>query len=265
MNPIVNPKNTADKNEDSTHHPVFEATPAFVRRSQLVIEQILNRIRDDTFPIGAKLPSEREIATQMNVSRTVVREALRVLELAGIAESRIGDGTYVKCSSEPDWKSSISATLTSRLSASVDIMEALEARKALDLSVISLLKEDDTPLDTSVPNQIVDNMRAAIDEGRLSDYLKLSLDIHIAIAEVTGNRILAETERFLVEIVREHFWVIERDYSPEKAEYSFQIHKEMMKAIDRGDFDVAVQMVEHHYNEPSLILMQSITQQDKTR
>lgn len=232
---------------------IFEATGTPVKKSQLVIDQILARINDGTLPIGARLPSERDIAAQMRVSRTVVREALRALELAGVVESRIGDGTYVTYSPEPDKESSVFATLTSSLSASVDVMEALEARRALDLSVIRLLEESGAPVDTSVPNQLVCDMRTAFDQGRLSDYLNLSLDIHVAVAQLTGNRILTEVVAFLVDVTRKHLWVIERKYSPEKVELSFGIHAEMVEAIESQDFDAATRAVQRHYDDyPSL-------------
>ena len=60
-----------------------------------VIEQIQKNIMDGTFKKGDKLPSERELSEKMAVSRTSIREALRVLETMGVVESRQGEGNFI--------------------------------------------------------------------------------------------------------------------------------------------------------------------------
>ncbi len=53
------------------------------------------RIQSDEFKIGDRLPPERDIAEEMEVSRSVVREAIIMLELQGLVEVRKGSGVYV--------------------------------------------------------------------------------------------------------------------------------------------------------------------------
>ncbi|MBI3998745.1 MAG: FadR family transcriptional regulator, partial [Armatimonadetes bacterium] len=65
------------------------------RKSALVAEQLIEAIRSNVYRVGSRLPPERVIAEQMGVSRPSVREALSALQLAGVLESRPGDGTYV--------------------------------------------------------------------------------------------------------------------------------------------------------------------------
>jgi GntR family transcriptional repressor for pyruvate dehydrogenase complex len=59
------------------------------------VEQILAGIRSGLFPPGSALPAERTLASQLQVSRGSLREALRVLEHAGVLDIRTGSGTYV--------------------------------------------------------------------------------------------------------------------------------------------------------------------------
>lgn len=66
------------------------------KKSTLVARWVLEQIRARRYPEGTKLPSEREIAQILRVSRPPVREALSALQIAGIVEIRPGDGTYVK-------------------------------------------------------------------------------------------------------------------------------------------------------------------------
>lgn len=63
---------------------------------EVVIEEIQQRIINGTLNKGDKLPSERDLAEQLNVSRTSVREAMRALEVLGIIHVKQGGGNYIK-------------------------------------------------------------------------------------------------------------------------------------------------------------------------
>jgi GntR family transcriptional regulator, transcriptional repressor for pyruvate dehydrogenase complex len=65
------------------------ATPSLVYRS------LLRSIRDGLMVPGAKLPNERELAQQLNTSRTAVRSALAMMERQGLVLRRVGSGTYL--------------------------------------------------------------------------------------------------------------------------------------------------------------------------
>ena len=60
-----------------------------------IVEQIVDLIHDGSLKKGDKLPPERSLADMMNVSRTSVREALKVMEIMGIIEIRPGEGSVV--------------------------------------------------------------------------------------------------------------------------------------------------------------------------
>ncbi|MGH2531210.1 MAG: FadR/GntR family transcriptional regulator [Thermomicrobiales bacterium] len=66
------------------------------RLSQQIVAQVCQLIRDQRVQPGDRLPPERELAEQLEVSRSSLREALRTLEVAGLIESRHGGGTYVR-------------------------------------------------------------------------------------------------------------------------------------------------------------------------
>jgi DNA-binding FadR family transcriptional regulator len=74
------------------------------RLYRMIANQIGERIDQGDFPAGSRLPSERDLAEQLQVSRASVREALIALEIEGRVEVRIGSGVYVRdtsASSEP--------------------------------------------------------------------------------------------------------------------------------------------------------------------
>ena len=61
----------------------------------MIADQIVGRIRAGDFPRGSRLPSERELAEQLQVSRASIREALIALEIEGYVEVRVGSGVFV--------------------------------------------------------------------------------------------------------------------------------------------------------------------------
>lgn len=65
------------------------------RLYRVIADKIAQKIRDGEFPIGSRLPGERDLAEVLSVSRSSVREALIALELSGYVEVRLGSGVYV--------------------------------------------------------------------------------------------------------------------------------------------------------------------------
>ena len=61
-----------------------------------IADQIAALIDRGEFPAGTRLPAERELARELGVSRTSVREAIISLEIAGKVEVRIGNGIFVR-------------------------------------------------------------------------------------------------------------------------------------------------------------------------
>ena len=100
-----------------------------------VAEIIRAYIADQKLSAGDKLPSEREFAERMGVSRNIVREALRALELSGVIEKRQGKGAFVRAFDPTLLARHMSFGLASDQPAR---QQLLEARVALESAVVSL-------------------------------------------------------------------------------------------------------------------------------
>ena len=84
---------------------------------------------------GDKLPSERELCEQLNVSRTSVREALRIFEILGIIECKIGEGNFIKDSFEDSLLEPLSMTFMLHGSKTGEI---LDLRKFIEPGMAAL-------------------------------------------------------------------------------------------------------------------------------
>src|SRR3954471_19564154 len=88
-----------------------------LQRYEQVAERLAGDIRSGAYAPGERLPSERELARILEVSRASVREAIGALQVAGVVETRPGSGTFVSSrppSSSPAHDASPSAVLEAR-------------------------------------------------------------------------------------------------------------------------------------------------------
>lgn len=138
-----------------------------------VIGSVLNEIKAGKFPIGSRLPPERDLATLNSVSRTTVREAMVALEMLGFVEMRKGSGIYVTSDSGRESPTDLD----------VGAFELMEARRMIESEIASLAAHYITP-------EHVARLRALLSQMKTSEELEAEQadrDFHIAIAEATGN------------------------------------------------------------------------------
>ncbi len=152
-----------------------------------VIEQISALIRSGSIKPGDKLPSEREMAEQLGVSRPPLREAIRVLEYAGIVETRYGDGIYVKNAEMP----LESNPVFSRLLHQYSLKEMIEMRKVVELAAVRFAAERATDEDIETLRGIQRRTEDAV--GDMEAFVECDFLFHSSIAEATGNSMLFRT------------------------------------------------------------------------
>src|SRR3712207_5378221 len=101
--------------------------------SSRIMEQIKDNILRGKLRVGDKLPSERELSTQLGVSRSSVREALRSLDILGVVVSVQGEGTYI----QGDFQDSLCMLMTFMyFMKGCKLKEALQLREILEVESI---------------------------------------------------------------------------------------------------------------------------------
>jgi GntR family transcriptional repressor for pyruvate dehydrogenase complex len=156
--------------------------------------QLLEMIRDKRLQPGQKLPPERELASQLNVSRPSLREALRALSIMNIIEVRQGDGTYVS-SLEPE-------KLVEHLDFVFDLddstfLELIQARKIVESGIAALAAQRITPQEISLLEELQERSKKTVDD--MASFLDVDLQLHAIITGAAGNPFL---ERFQSSISR---------------------------------------------------------------
>ncbi|WP_338057299.1 FadR/GntR family transcriptional regulator [Sphingomonas corticis] len=141
-----------------------------------IVQAIVADIGAGLFPIGSRLPAERDLTERFGVSRPTIREAMIALEMQGLVEARKGSGVFVLSSS--------SATVDDELD--IGAFEITEARRLIEgeVAAVAATEIDEAQLAhlrTVLAEMAQDNDAAAEEADRR---------FHIAIAEATGNAVL---------------------------------------------------------------------------
>lgn len=196
-----------------------------------VVDQVLAVIQDAGLQPGQALPTERELAARIGVSRNVLREGFRVLEGWGLIESRQGSGRYLRRlpASAPDLTGQVS-----RLEVA-SIADVLESRALIEDRIIVLACQRRT---------LPEARRITMLAERLSTWQD-NFDFHVAVAAATHNFML---ERML----REHMQLLsdlrQRDHyeTPEAARVLIAEHRRLAGAIFARDEQTARELLSRH-------------------
>ncbi|MBX3588967.1 MAG: FadR family transcriptional regulator [Ramlibacter sp.] len=197
------------------------------RLYQQIADQIRGLILKGKFPVGGRLPPERDLALQLGVSRPSVREALIALEMEGSVEVRMGAGVYVREVSDR------APSPTRSLGESA--IELLQARSAFEGSVVALACGLATPAGIAVVDKALEEMRSAISEGQSP--LKGDRAFHLAIAALTRNSVM---ERLVMELFDSRHSSLashlrERSDNTETWMAALREHEAILRALESRD------------------------------
>ncbi len=155
------------------------------RLSESAIDQIKEYIIHHDLQSGSRLPSERELGKRLQISRSSIREALRILEIMGLVEVKSGKGTYVK-----DLTGDLFTPLPVWVSDYKDkIHKHFEARLILEPEIAALAARRATPEHIE---RLRENIRIQgnLADDQLADRIQADIDFHCLVAEAARNETL---------------------------------------------------------------------------
>jgi len=218
------------------------------RKSAYAAEQLISAIKNGVYKAGDKLPSERELAKQMGISRPLIREALSALHLAGIIESRPGDGTYIRKNVR---NGRIEAQVLSILEGDVHPVEVLEARKSLEEGIAKLAAEKANTEDLKRIERALTQEEKAAKERDYDNYVKSDRDFHLAIAAASHNSLLEAAVRPLIKIMGQELWGgmdLLYLFNDQGIKQTLDEHRRIFDAIRQRNVTLAVEAVRRHLN-----------------
>lgn len=220
-------------------------TRAFSRSekvSQLVARELVREISESQLPTGAKLPHESAMLESFGVSRSSLREALRILEVHGVVSIRPGPkgGPVVEAAGSSDFARMASLYFYLGDATYGDL---LEARNQIDPVMARLAAERRDRASIKVLNDALDlarNNPSASD----AEWLHASGVFHLVVAGLSGNPVLDMLGEALMEVwMRRLEQVV---YPPRQRDRTITVHVQIADAITAGDGQTAHDLMASH-------------------
>ena len=210
------------------------------RLSDRVADAVLESITARGLHQGDRLPTERELAAQFGVSRTVVREAVRSLVAKEIVDARPGRGLTVSAPEPDTARQSIALFLRGR--PETDYRKVDEVRRLLETEVVALAAARATDAERAALNGVCDEMASRLRD--LTEASRLDVEFHRQIAAATHNELyllmLDALADSLIEIRRSTFRL------PGRPRVALDAHRAIAERIAAADADGArAAMAEH--------------------
>lgn len=231
---------------------MFEKVP-HQRTAEAAAHQIEGLILNGVLRPGDRLPSERDLAERMDVSRPVLREALKSLETRELIASRHGGGTYVADVIGPIFSPPVIALIERHPEAVADF---LEFRKDIEGMAAFHAATRATEADRSILSSIVEQMKEAYEANDDRREVALDVEFHHAVGEAAHNMILLHALRSCYRLLENGIlYNRKRLYNhPTARERVLAQHIEIAESIFSGDASAAKAASDAHIEYVKLSL-----------
>ncbi|MCU0591432.1 MAG: FadR family transcriptional regulator [Desulfobacterales bacterium] len=205
-----------------------------------IVSQLKAAILSGRFKPGERLPTERELTEQFQVSRVVVREAVRELEIKGLVKILQGPtgGAYVTDLSLDHLNS---AFLDLFLYNRVSVAELIQARLLIECEIARIAAGRIEPQSARRLQEALDAEQR--DSGSHAEFVSNRLVFHYLLAELSGNRLLQATASALFQLTGE---VILEVKPVKKVIHRPKEHAEILRALLDHDRHAAALAMQRH-------------------
>lgn len=237
-----------------TPEPEHDLTRAVLRPArghhafEACVEQLATTIRLGVYPHGSALPSERELAERLHVSRSTLREAMAALRQAGLVETRRGRGGGTVVTQ----KASAPAGRAARVSEEqrADWLDALDFRRVVEPGAAELAAR------IGLSEAACEQLRAAHEEvaaaRRPAQHRQADSRFHLTIAALTGSPRLVEAVTAVQACLHEMLLAI--PVLEANIAHSDRQHAALTRAIVAGRPDRAHTVMQEHCDDTAALL-----------
>ena len=214
----------------------MDAKDAKAEKSEKTYERVIKYVKDEIWrgnlKRGERLPSERDLAEMLGVSRNSVREAMRTLSLMGFISSVHGGGNFISC----DLEQNLSETLQMMmLMGETNFLQVSQLRRGLESETAHQFRQLCRLTGRDEPDP---------EKGSLYDQ-----KFHTLLCEASGNKLIYAIFMAMLSTINDfistmYARIVQDD---EQAEQLYLSHEKLVDALKRNDGDDAVRAIHEHF------------------
>jgi len=209
--------------------------------SDKVYKQIVSLISSGKLNPGDRIPSERELANELEISRQSIREALNRAEAMGLIEIRQGEGSFILSSINEALKTPLTLIIEEEAER---VFDFLEMRKLIEGWCVEKAAKEATPEELNKMELTLNKMKRVVTKNK--QWEALDLELHLSFAKATHNIIAIHMMEALKSNFGLFFQFTKSMPSPEKLDVLWQHHNEIFLAIKSRDPATAKHKVIDH-------------------
>ncbi|MGC4154216.1 MAG: FCD domain-containing protein [Propionicimonas sp.] len=222
----------------------MDSEPVDLRAYQVVLAHVEAGILDGTYRKGDLLPPERDLAAQLNVGRSAVREAIRVLDTQGLITASTGRGGGTRL--VPTQGDALARIFRLHLAiAGAGISDLTETRVALERSSAAVAARQ---ISLAKLRELTATATAMRKENSIEEFNRLDTAFHVQLARAVRNDLIAELTVAIREAVREPI-LVASEQMDDWATFRLALiveHELVLEAIAAGDAEEAAAAMESH-------------------
>jgi GntR family transcriptional regulator, transcriptional repressor for pyruvate dehydrogenase complex len=204
-----------------------------------IVRQVIDKIKSGELKPGDRLPTERDLAVELNVSRTAIREALRSMELMGLIDSRVGGGTFIKEMTLENLMDPFAGILAKNQRL---IIELIEVRMLLEVEIAKLAARRINEKKIRAMEKTIVSMEKEVAEGGLG--LIGDNAFHQALANAAENLAMKSITRLCGDLMSSTRQAA-LEALPDKM-IGVEQHKAIFEAVKAGREQEAGQLMLNH-------------------
>lgn len=210
-----------------------------------VKDYIFNELKHNNLKVGDRLPTEIQLATQLNISRSSVREALQSLKSIGLLSSSQGSGYTITGDITKIFSEALHVIM---LTTPVNFSDISEIREALEVKAAELAIRNHISADSiAYLSQCVDDMeKASVSDA--SQVTKYDLNFHRKIAELSMNPFLINFIEALSQFSDNYILISWNEISQDQMKQLFVSHREIVQFLEKADTKEVTEAIINHYH-----------------
>jgi DNA-binding FadR family transcriptional regulator len=221
---------------------LFDSKLGHTKKYTEIISIFKDKIISGELKPGDQIPTEAELMEQLDLSRTPIREAIKILEAIGIIEIKRGEGMFLR---ETTSKMNLNPLIMGLILHSGNINSLIEFRQYFEHMIIEFAWKHCTEQDYQ---KLVDHLKiqeATLDIGT-EDWIEQDLQFHYKILEITRNPFIIEIGKTVYELFRSKMEDIDRKRGRELITH--KMYLKVLKDKNEKDFEKLKQRIAVNYS-----------------